>query len=99
MCTKDKKHLGIKKLVTVHLILLNLWGTAKIENRGKTYLAGQHLQSIGLDSVKRQLRSLLKQRSFKHAIKMLKVLSCSRSFCRNTGGVSVSLLTGGHSDG
>ena len=63
---RQKAHWHQKELVTKLLILLHIWGTNCLDhlqqfdrNSWECCLAGWHLQSIHLDSVKQQLRSLL----------------------------------------
>ena len=66
--------LASNKLVTKHLILLDLWGTNCLNhlqqlnrNTRESCLAGKYLQSIGLKCVEQQWRSILTWKIFKHA--------------------------------
>ena len=72
MGAKDKNHIEVNKLVTMHLILLDFGNICldhlqQFERTSKeTCLDGQYLQSIGVDNVEQQWKAQVKQRQFKH---------------------------------
>ena len=77
MGTKDKKHHGIKRFGNKASCPFEFMGNCFVHlqqfniNLRESCLAGKYLQSIGLDSVEQQWRSLLKQKSFKQAANLL----------------------------
>ena len=98
---KTKSTLASKDLVTKQCILW-VYGKNCLDhlqqfnrNSREGCLACRYLQSISLDSLEQQCRSLLNQKHFMHAGTCWKVSNLFRPFWRNTGGVFVSLLTGG----